>query len=180
LCHLDVVGDTLVHEVSLGAGEPDPPIATGDFACRCDVGVAADPHPEHCQAGQGFTNSLLGCRTPEEDVVVDDPHASVGHRRDPLHPDVHDLVELPADGDGARGAKCDAGLGAHERGRQCVQEIVDAERQPRLREDRLEAARDPGLSGARAAVQHDHLGVLGVCHDGRSRHGVLPARSVAS
>ena len=109
-------------------------------------------------------DTLLGTRATEEDVVENDPRARMCHGGDAGHPGRLDRAERVAHDDLASLTEVDPATG----GRQRIDEIVDSEPDPRLRENSLQAAGDARLAGARAAVEDDHLRRHGACDRSRS------------
>jgi hypothetical protein len=132
-----------VDHVRLDGGHPGDAVAPGDLAARRDRALAPDTDPEHVKRVERVLPPPLGRRAAEEDLIDDDPRPGPRHRRDPLDPRRVQGAEFRPDDDLAIGGELDS-IGRRPPGRgHRLDQRVHPECQPRLRQDRLQAARDP-------------------------------------
>src|SRR6185437_11391138 len=101
--------------------------------------------------GEDFPPLLLAGRLTEKDVINDHPGARAGHRDDPCAPRRLKRSELWSDRHAAVRGEFDSRIRTPHVYRHRLDQRVDPGREPWFRQDRLQAADDPGLAGTGSA-----------------------------
>ncbi len=103
-----------MHPGRLRGSSANHTVPASDLTASGDLSIAMHADPQHREAVEVYSQSRLGLRSGEKDIVIDDPRTGSSHCSHSSHPGERDLTESLSDTHLSVFAERHSGVGVHQ------------------------------------------------------------------